>query len=100
MWSDNEAEIDLLNVEHLVGAVLRVVKDERLDPVTVGVFGDWGSGKSSVIQLVLKRVADDPEVLCVYFNGWRFEGYEDAKSALAATILEEIERQAKSESGK
>jgi hypothetical protein len=100
VWSDNEAVIDLLNVQHLVGAVLRVIKDNRLDPVTVGVYGDWGSGKSSVIQLLRQQIATDPELLCVYFNGWRFEGYEDAKAALAATILEEIEREAKKSEGK
>jgi hypothetical protein len=99
MWSDNEAVIDLLNVQHLVGAVLRVVKDERLDPVTVGVYGDWGSGKSSVIRLLREEIADEPDLLCVYFNGWRFEGYEDAKAALATTILEEIRREAEKPAG-
>lgn len=100
MWADNEATVDLLNVQHLVSAVLRVVADDRLDPVTVGVYGDWGSGKSSVIRLVRQQIAADPALLCVYFNGWRFEGYEDAKAALAATILEEIEREANEEKGK
>ena len=99
MWSDNEAAVDLLNVEHLVGAVLRVVKDDRLDPVTVGVYGDWGSGKSSVIQLLRQRIAAEPDLLAVYFNGWRFEGYEDAKAALASTILEQIEEEAEKLTG-
>ncbi len=99
MWSDNEAEIDLLNVEHLVGAVLRVVRDDRLDPVTVGVYGDWGSGKSSVIQLLRQRIATEPDLLAVYFNGWRFEGYEDAKAALASTILEQIQEEAAKPNG-
>jgi hypothetical protein len=100
MWSDNEAIVDLLNVQHLVGAVLRVIRDDRLDPVTIGVYGDWGSGKSSVIQLVRQKIAADPQLLCVYFNGWRFEGYEDAKAALASTILEEIERETGKANGK
>lgn len=100
MWADHEAAIDLLNVGHLVSAVLRAITDDRLDPVTIGVYGDWGSGKSTVIRRV-REVADaDPELLCVSFNGWRFEGYEDAKSALASTILEEIRREAKKEKGK
>lgn len=99
MWSDNEAVVDLLNVQHLVGAVLRVIKDDRLDPVTVGVYGDWGSGKSSVIQLLRQRIATEPDLLAVYFNGWRFEGYEDAKAALASTILEQIQEEAEKPTG-
>src|SRR5712692_1708752 len=27
------------------------------------------------------------DVVCLYFNGWMFEGYEDAKSALLTSIL-------------
>lgn len=99
MWSDNEAVVDLLNVQHLVGAVVRVIKDDQLDPVTVGVYGDWGSGKSSVINLLRERIAEDPDVLAIYFNGWRFEGYEDAKAALASTILEQIQEEAEKSGG-
>ena len=28
-----------------------------------------------------------PKVVCLYLNGWTFEGYEDAKSALLTSIL-------------
>ncbi len=99
MWSDNEAIVDLLNVQHIVDAVLRVIKDDRLDPVTIGVYGDWGSGKSSVIQLLRQRIATEPDLLCIYFNGWRFEGYEDAKAALASTILEQIQEETEKPTG-
>lgn len=100
MWSDNETEVDLLNVQHIVEAVVSVVADDRLSPVTVGVYGDWGSGKSSVIRMVRSRFETQQDVVVVYFNGWRFEGYENAKAALATTILEEIKREVESEKGK
>lgn len=93
MWPDNETTLDLLNVRHLVGAVTGIVRNKRVLPVTVGVFGDWGSGKSSVAAMVREELNKDPKVLCVWFNGWRFEGYEDAKAALMGTILDEIRDQ-------
>lgn len=43
MWSDNEADFDLLDVRHLVAAVTTSVNDERLLPLTFGVYGAWGS---------------------------------------------------------
>ena len=53
-------------------------------PTTIGVFGDWGGGKSSIMRMLEADFAgeDYEDVACIYFNGWQFEGYEDAKSAL------------------
>ena len=90
MWSDNETTIDLLSIEHLPAAVESVVLNPRLLPVTVGVFGGWGSGKSSIIRMTRARLLEEKDVLCVSFNGWLFESYEDAKAALMGTILDEV----------
>lgn len=93
MWSDNETALDSLNVQHLVQAMLTLLDLPDLSPVTIGVYGDWGSGKSSVV-LMLKGELEKPprkvDTLCVVFNGWRFDGYDDAKSALMTTILEQL----------
>lgn len=35
---------------------------------------------------------DGKSILCIRFNGWLFEGYEDAKTALCGTILESIHK--------
>lgn len=93
MWSDNESELDLLGVDHLATAVKQTILDSRLLPITVGVFGDWGCGKSSLISMVRKDLESRDEkegILSISFNGWLFEGYEDAKAALMGTILDEL----------
>lgn len=94
LWSDSETAVDSLNVQHLVRAILHLLDMEQLSPVTIGVYGDWGSGKSSVVTMLKEQLAAGERkdtMLCVVFNGWRFDGYEDAKSALMTTILKEIE---------
>jgi predicted KAP-like P-loop ATPase len=90
MWSDNETPIDLLGFQHLVGAVTSIVRRPDLLPATIGVFGDWGSGKSSLLKMVSEQLSKDDKTLVLSFNGWLFEGFEDAKSALMGTILDEI----------
>lgn len=95
MWSDNETAIDSLNVQHVVQAVLQLLDVPYLSPVTIGVYGDWGSGKSSVALMLKAELDKEPrasDTLGVVFNGWRFDGYDDAKSALMTTILEELEK--------
>lgn len=92
MWSDNDTSIDLLGFQHLSSAVTSIVRSPHLLPASIGVFGDWGSGKSSLLRMVeeeLKKEKDEA-TLVLWFNGWIFEGYEDAKTALMGTILDEI----------
>ncbi len=90
MWSDNEADSDLLGFQHLVATVCSIVTNEHLLPATIGVFGDWGSGKSSLLKMVKEELEKDKSVLILSFNGWLFEGYDDAKAALMGTIIDEI----------
>lgn len=92
MWKDSETEIDYLNFDYIVDAVTKIVLDEELSPSSIGLYGDWGSGKSSLMKMIERKLTQDEDnsILCVRFNGWLFEGYEDAKTALCGTILEKI----------
>jgi GTPase SAR1 family protein len=38
----------------------------------VGIFGGWGSGKTTLMQAVRERLTDD-SVVAVWFNAWRYE---------------------------
>ena len=90
MWSDNETPVDLLGFQHLVAAMTKIVRNDELLPATLGIFGDWGGGKSSLLQMARAELDRAEDILVLSFNGWLFEGYEDAKSALMGTILDEI----------
>lgn len=99
MWSDNETSEDLLGFKVHANLLIDVVKDDSILPITIGVFGDWGSGKSSILQIIKDTFEEkdenneyiENETLCIYFNGWTFEGYDDAKAALLNAILKELE---------
>lgn len=90
MWPDHETTIDLLGIKHLKDAVLDIVKNDTLLPATIGIFGDWGSGKSSLIKMITKELESEENILILDFNGWLFESYDDAKSALMETIVDEL----------
>jgi hypothetical protein len=90
MWSDNESDVDLLRFTYLARAVMRIIRAPGLLPTSIGIFGDWGSGKSTVLKMVQKELKPEKSVLVITFNGWLFEGYEDAKTALMGSILDAI----------
>mgnify|MGYP000039011243 FL=1 len=92
MWKDSETVVDYLKFDYIIDAVTKIVLDEGLSPSSIGLYGDWGSGKSSLMKMIEQKLTQrgDKSILCVRFNGWLFEGYEDAKTALCGTILEKI----------
>lgn len=98
MWPDKETEIDYLNFGYMVNLVANIATNRDLSPSTIGLYGDWGSGKSSLMKLVQKKIEekypkdekDTVKTLCIEFNGWLFEGYEDTKTSLCGAILDAL----------
>jgi hypothetical protein len=85
--ADNETKIDLLNNEAIAVTIIRLLQHRPEIPVTIGVHGDWGAGKSSVLEMIEAGFEQEKDVLCLKFNGWRFQGFEDAKIALIEGIV-------------
>jgi len=103
MWSDNETERDFLNFGTVAATVSQIIEQANGQPVSIGVSGSWGVGKSSMIKLIQNKLHSDPsselekKYLFVEFNAWLYQGYDDARAALmeviARTLAEEAENQ-------
>jgi len=94
MWPDNETDIDLLGFDFLIDELLVLLKEPRLLPVTIGVTGDWGSGKSSLLAMAAKELDPDKtaDFIVVSFSPWKFEGYEDVKAALMQAVMRALHK--------
>lgn len=101
MWSDHETAQDCLNFSGVARTVAEIVVQMESRPISIGVSGAWGVGKSSMIKLIraelVKRTsADDCKFIFVEFNAWLYQGYDDARAALidvvASTMAKEAEK--------
>lgn len=64
-------------------------------PISIGVFGNWGAGKSTILELTKNALEkEEQEYIQVHFDAWTFQGYDDAKAALLETIASELEKKA------
>ena len=101
MWKDIETAEDLLGYRFHAKLLKDIVLDDNMLPTSIGIFGNWGYGKSSLMLLMQKEVdieiakqkdaGKEWRVLQVRFNGWQYENYESTKYSLIQVLLDSVE---------
>ncbi|HEJ5676537.1 TPA: NTPase KAP [Pseudomonas aeruginosa] len=87
MWSDTESDKDYLNFGEVSQIAVDILTTEGMLPVSVGVFGNWGAGKSSLLKLIEEKLEqDDKDWIVIKFDAWLYQGYDDARAALLEVI--------------
>jgi hypothetical protein len=61
-------------------------------PFTIGVFGEWGTGKTSLMRLIESNLQAKEEVITVWFNAWRYEQEEHPIVPLVGTIVRALQQ--------
>lgn len=92
--TDNETRVDMLNNRAIANTIVKLINESANHPISIGVHGDWGAGKSSILAMIEEQFPSrkEDETVCIRFNGWKHQGFEDAKLALMSAILSEITR--------
>jgi predicted KAP-like P-loop ATPase len=87
MWADADTDIDFLNYSEVAELVAEMIGREDLLPLSLGIFGTWGTGKSTTLNLVRAELAGSPQdYLVVTFDAWLYQDFDDARAALMAVI--------------
>ncbi|MGF6832440.1 hypothetical protein QF015_000589 [Paenarthrobacter sp. TE4293] len=92
LLSDEPALQDLLAFRAVAETVADAIFDDELDPVAVGLSGAWGSGKTSVLELVKSEIEDrsataDGKVLVIPTQPWGYDPSVGPKESLIAEVL-------------
>ena len=69
--------------------------DDLITPLTIGVFGPWGAGKSTLIELIEQEMGKQPSrgrFVCVRFNPWVHRREPSMLIPLLHALHDELER--------
>jgi len=87
LWPDNPTSLDLLGFSDIASPIVSAVERERLDPVAVGVFGDWGCGKTTILELIDASYDERDDVIVVFTHPWEYDPTLDPRASLIAEVL-------------
>jgi len=82
---------DLLKRAPLAKKIASMILEfKNSESFVIGIEGQWGSGKTSFVNLTLGHIANSPDALLIKFNPWNFAGQneliEDFFDSLSSAI--------------
>lgn len=92
LLSDNPTAEDRLGFGATADVLFEAIDTAGERPLTIGVFGGWGSGKTSLMRMVQQRLID-AGARTVWFNAWKYDGKEVIWNALIQTIFLAMKRE-------
>lgn len=100
MWNDIETTDDYLHFSVVSGTVAELIDESGDNPISIGVSGNWGTGKSSMVKMIGKELeksnkAEKTTYIFLEFNAWLYQGYDDAKTALLHTVAKKLSEEMK-----
>ena len=85
---DLPTDRDALDFLPYVRTLVHVCKTAST-PLTVGVFGDWGSGKTSLMRMIKNRLPKG--YTTAWFDAWKYDNEETLWRAFLLSVLLAVE---------
>ncbi len=64
-------------------------------PLSIGIYGEWGSGKTSFMKMLDRELRDSYQIEPIWFNAWKYDKEDNLWAALIQKILDESKIQGK-----
>ncbi|MCV3371574.1 KAP family NTPase [Campylobacter lari] len=82
---------DLFSRKENTTTLVKIIKSyQDEDSVSIGIIGDWGSGKTSFINMVLEDFKDDEKFIIINFNPWNISTRKQLISDFFTMLSKEI----------
>ena len=90
---------DLLGLDSRLSAVFDILRHKETNcPITIGIYGDWGTGKTSAMRWLETELRNwntrsdeqrhgHPRVYPVWFDPWKYHNREDVWRGIIAEVI-------------
>ena len=89
--SDDWARTDGLNFGVFMPALMDIIQNAET-PLTVGVFGTWGSGKTSLLRMLEGKIREKrlAKYRPVWFTAWKYDKQDALWRAFILRVIDEL----------
>ena len=91
---DNEE--DNLDIRTHAKSLIQYIKDTDT-PITIGIQGEWGSGKTSLINSIFTELDKDNKYKQIWINSWEFSLLTSPEESLLKIVSKIIDELVKSD---
>jgi len=91
------ANDDEFGFEQFANIISTTIQETERLPFCIGIFAEWGAGKSSLMNLVKDNLSFKGGIETIWFNPWKYDKKEDLWNALIQTVLYGIINKSKDE---
>jgi hypothetical protein len=81
--------------------IARIITSNSSEKSTVlGIYGEWGSGKTSVLKLISSELSKNNDVIQIFFNPWRFHDEKELLLSFFFTMADSLDKSIKTKTEK
>lgn len=91
-FTDEAAQQDLFEIKKYINGLEKFIETCNT-PMTISIQGAWGTGKTSIMQIISNMLEERGKTLSVWFNTWQFSQFSmDSELAISllSCLLEEL----------
>ncbi len=90
LLDDQPSLVDSLDFTSYVQALKDLIAHEQTrTPLTLGIFGRWGMGKTTLMQMLEKDLANEG-ITTIWFNAWQYNNEDELWAAFLQSMLNKI----------
>jgi KAP family P-loop domain len=82
-------DVNEVKVNRFYNNLLELINGEL--PKTIGIFGGWGTGKTTFCAKLGKKIHDSTDFnKVIYFNAWRYSSYSEIVPGLIFKVIKSV----------